>query len=541
VLALPAAARAESWTVAGPTAGGLRLVVTDRHDTVCYTLREHDEEVEQSCAPTAPEPDEAEPFRSGTVGVAGTGVTAVDAEWPDARRQRVDTSDGSAYQGRLAGKVRFWLADPIEGGQPWLVRVYGADGALISATAFGGDPVVVPRRTLAHGPGWTLFAQTLRLLDPLPDQLDRVIDQPQIGVIQGGSTFTFWHYPELQEPLVGYVRPLGHHRRLLLGLRGSSVERVEVLYGSGRRVRPRMRGDAFWARLPVREAVVAIEARDAAGDVIARAQPRIPPATVPGGSAYHVFETAVPAPHAPLQPFGDGLAALQEVGPWVCLQIGGWLGTVDEFPCTYPPLRSDDQLMVAGAHGDDVVIAGLVHRDVARVRLMSLFSRKSQTVQTEPAPGRWAPYARVFTAVTRGDIGTARLFDARGKRLGPLWGVPFYALAHPDPLPRVLGGPVGIDRDCAELAELVRCSRLSVLVSCRVHRIAVAVKARKRPGLRVVTSDGRAHRAQKARGWWIYVTPRRLGVRAVRWRGGRRSLGRIPPATRECGYVTPRS
>ena len=136
-------------------------------------------------------------------------VTAVDAEWRDGRRQRIETSDGSAYQGRLAGKVRFWLADPTERRQQWLLRLYGADGAVISAT------------TEAQTPSWcragrsrTAPVDALRADVPAARPASRSArprDRPaSIGMIQGGSTFTFWHYPELQEPLGGYVRPLGH-------------------------------------------------------------------------------------------------------------------------------------------------------------------------------------------------------------------------------------------------------------------------------------------------------------------------------------------
>jgi hypothetical protein len=265
----------------------------------------------------------------------------------------------------------------------------------------------------------------------------------------------------------------------------------------------------------------------------------VPPRTVHSRlSGSYPLDTPVPAPDAPLLPFGGGLAALQEVGPWVCLQIGGWLGTEDDFPCDYAPRGPEEQLMVAAPRGnDEVVIAGLVHRDVARVRVTSFFRKQSQTVPTEPAPGRWAPYARVFTARTRGDARTILLLDAQGKRLGPVWAAPFWAVDASDPLPRALGGPVGTDRFCTELRELRSCDRINVLASCRAHRIAVTVSARKHAAVRVVTSDGRAHRARRVGRWWIYVAPRRLGVRAVRWRGGRHGLGAVPPAARECGYV----
>jgi hypothetical protein len=262
---------------------------------------------------------------------------------------------------------------------------------------------------------------------------------------------------------------------------------------------------------------------------------------VPSVSAESLAVTPLFVPDAPLQPFGGGLAALQEVGPWVCLQVGGWVGREDQFPCSYAPLRPDEQLMVAGEHGDDVVIAGLVHRDITRVRIKSAFSKHSQTVPTEPAPGRWAPYARVFAATTRNDLAIVQLLDAQGKQRGPDWAAPIFAIDSRDRLARRLGGPVGTDRFCTELREVDACNAINVLASCRARRVAVTAGVGKHPALRVVTSDGRAHPARKAGRWWIYLAPRRLGVRAVRWRGGRLRLGRVPPATRECGYAAARN
>jgi hypothetical protein len=535
-LALPATAGARSWTVAGPTPKGLSVVVVDRPGATCVVLRDRGRLTGESCGGLRPPAAGDVDSVTYAGGATGTAVAVVDVEFADGARQRIDTVDGSAYTGRLAGKLRFFVADLAEpADRVWLVRRYAADGRLLGADSVAEPPVVRAPRTIARGRGWRLSTDAVRELDPLPDQLDREVVEERLVVARGGETLTYSPFAELPRAIDGFSRPLPDGRLLLAGRLGPGVASLRVTYGSGRRAAARTDGRTFFALVPRTEAVRRLEALDGAGATVASLEPRIAP-RLPGALLYGWLQTRLPEPAVPKLAFGGGAAALLEVGPWVCLEVGAWRETEDELPCGRPPLGPRDQLMVAGADG---TIAGLVHPDVARVEGRSVIDGATRSVATEPAPGRWAAYARVFALPTRNDVDGLRFFDAAGHRVGPTWGAPIFALRDRTRRPRLAGGPLRGDRDCVFLGELAGCDAIDVLASCRARRLAVAVQDGRR--VRVVTSDGRARPARRAGRWWVFVAPRGLGVRAVRWSGGGRRLGAVAPVGRECGYVTTRA
>jgi hypothetical protein len=180
--------------VAGPTASGATLRVYDTRSGLCGTVRSRVgrgtacdgggrlREPLLSFDPSARGPSIA-------WGFVAPEVLAVEIVYSGGRRVQVPTTDGPAYTGRHAGKVRFFLAeiDLRRGERPLYARLLGAGGGLLAAVDAGHDDVRVgPGHTIARGRvgpvRWRFEATLKRELTPLPGEEERLADWPCVSL-----------------------------------------------------------------------------------------------------------------------------------------------------------------------------------------------------------------------------------------------------------------------------------------------------------------------------------------------------------------------
>ena len=158
-----------------------------------------------------------------------------------------DSIAGERYRGRQAGKVRFFLVAVPRGKEVALVRMFGADGALLGAVSpeDEGAKLRGPVRLLTErrsGAAMKLSAYTSRVLTPTPLALDRTEERACLRSSSRGGSSTFCPAPVLGYVLLLTVTP-GCDRlgSMVSGVVGDEVTGVRVRLGSGRRVtlRPR--------------------------------------------------------------------------------------------------------------------------------------------------------------------------------------------------------------------------------------------------------------------------------------------------------------
>ena len=513
-------------------------------------------------------------FVGGAVPVA---VTHVDVERVDGVRVGADTVAGERYRGRQAGKVRFFLLAVPRGREVALVRMFGADGALLGAVApeDEGAKLRGPVRLLNErrsGAAMKLSATTSRVLTPTPLALDRTEEQACLRASSRGLSSTICPPPVLGPVLVVTVTPgCGRLGSMISGVVGEEVTAVRVLLGSGRRVTLRPRslpasvapGRRYVAAvLPAGEAVRSASAVGA----VARQELGEPPTDRRcGRSDGGFFAFAPDIPESPVLPPAPGdqsageadghrLVVRDAAGDRLCAGVDRLTGD----DCGLPPADPRD----IGLLVRDGVVAAALPGDVARVRLPG--GREVATLPGDGYTGRYAGRVRFLLAeVGANTLGFLRLLGADGRSLGrgvilsldpeatrgPVtlasgrgWRLrgarfgtlPCIGIGPLNPYGCVSGGPP------ASVLVTVGCSPRVAVLYGTLGRRNRSVTATLRGGRRLRARILRVPKRFGGGRAFVLALPRRAELTAVRLDGKRYPM-RVPPAAGQCGYTVSES
>lgn len=602
--ALPAAASAAP-PVLGPTAAGARLTLSAEGSAICSRL-ELGRAGGETCGPP---PLRAEDGLVGVVrsrgntavgGVVPASVAAVEVEYPSGARVRVATSPGS-YRGRLAGRIRFFLADRPGGSTAWLVRLLDAGGAVSGAVEI--DSLELARAPLARSArgDWRLSARAVRGLAPVPGDLARTEDAPCLELRHRETTTTNCLPAEpgvwpLVDGLTQDVEARGRRSFLEWGFLSPAARRLRVTLGSGRRVPvparrlpARLGSAARWYvwTVPSRSAVRRVEVIGRDGRVLARPEVASQPASArgPGGLAPQtpvVARTPAVLEAGPLRRDPPARLLLRRAGVWLCAEIAR--PDPREPSCGLAPVSAAAPIVAARGTRRGDSVGGVVASEVATVELRpSLPSSRGRPpgvvrVPTRPAGAAAGPFAgqvRTFLAtLPYSGLVDVRLLGADGQELERFDVFASYrtTTARDSSYRRLLSGRVpgggryvlGADEDDGECLALLApggprrpgaaayscfVERVTALAPCRPRMVALLVRARGRADLVALTGAGRTIAGRRVRAGerslWLVVAPRRAGLRELRWRDRsgatrRLQLGELPAASRQCGYTVER-
>jgi hypothetical protein len=379
-------------------------------------------------------------------GATSAAAASVELRFDDGRTLRLPTLDSSAYQGKYAGLVRFFLGeitvpDADVDDDPAQVRMFDAAGAVIGVF----DSPDVTR--LAHITR-TRAARTLIRFDavltsrlaPLPfapeHRTDGLCLRIDVGPTNGEDAIC-----QTPEPLrLGGWRGCGRVPTSLAGFVPAATRTLELRLGSGRTVRvptrptPFGRGDrVVTAVLPRGEAIRTAAALDAGGRplVSGRVAAAPPdrrcerPVTTENLDSWFFISDA-PTPQLGTPP-GTEVAAELPGGPRLLVRDAGdnlCVGIerlpVDDADCDHPPFDShDDYLYVDPRLG---IVAGVYAVPVSAVDLEFLGGGTARIPATAGLQysGRYRDAVRFALApIPAGRTVTgARLLDAAGRQIG---------------------------------------------------------------------------------------------------------------------------
>jgi hypothetical protein len=592
---------AQAPVVAGPTRSGVRMVAFDRHGALCTQLRGPDQYGRPDCGRPAltlrrfPLSIDSNRRRSIGEGLVAPEVAAVELVFRHGRRVRAETSAGEDYDGRYAGKLRFFLAEwrglgrgSFEG--PLFARLLGSQGELLAVIDMSYEGVrVTPRTTVARGrvgrAPWSLVAYKRRVLASLPGNEERFADTTCVGLVDnsgrrflGGARVEDCRRADHPERVLDFnsdqgCEPVGN---ATVGFAADTTRRLVAVLGDGRRRRvpivrlPRRLGGerAFALALDRRTAVrrlVAIDVRGHHRVLAAGVAPGMTDCPSNGG----VFVLLTYGFEPPREPTGAVAFQVEDRGALICPSLVGPPRASD---CIDPPLDDYEGVVLSHAAGSATAVAGVMPAYVAalvleldggdKVRLATSFSG--------PYAGQYAGKLRFFSALLPGHrrVEEVRPIDDHGRRLPERPGPDFQPVDRPYQVLMRLGGGYRLGAttftyddkrwpclqiargpfstsffDCSGFDFLdvrveVPCRPRETLLWGRLPRRAHAVYAETSAGRfagRVVSLRRRLHVAANA---FALVLPAPARPTALVFPGARRprmSL-RMPSAAEQCGW-----
>jgi hypothetical protein len=340
----------------------------------------------------------------------------------------------------------------------------------------------------------------------------------------------------------------------ITGLAGPAVARIEAVLGDGSRRRIAL------VPLPARfggprSAFALVLGKDiAVRSLLVRSAGRtqtVPVRSPPGNaacatnSAFGSFAFGVESGSLPA---GSGQVMARDQGDDLC--VG--LGTIVRADCSLPPVEPLFSRIERRRAGGATAVLAVTPSTVAAVRLH--FDRgPALTVPTADVPGyagRYSGLVRVASATVAGDrrLFSAQLLAADGRVLATRPGPDQPPLPQtPRVVARLQGGvAVAAAAGCIQIragtptrdrADCVLTPTPGLVAApCAARRTVVV--ARSSRGLTVRTDHGTV-RGRRSGAYVVAVVPARSAVRAIRLAGARSALLRLPPASRQCGYVTP--
>ncbi len=246
-VAVPAPAQEGQETVVARS-GTTEMTFHAARGTACVGLRTRGEGGTVECGEVPLGRLDAQLATRGTfvAGAVPAGTASVEVEYADGGRVRANTTTGSAYRGRYAGKLVFFIVDaaaahPGPDEQPMLVRRFDAAGALIGAAGDGYDAghVGAPVTLLRKGPTHVTAVAT-RGFAPSILQLDRVESRVCLAVEHGrGSGETACQITG-PGPIALQLQPqpqCGRRGTIIHGFAGPDTSTVRLTLGSGRSIR----------------------------------------------------------------------------------------------------------------------------------------------------------------------------------------------------------------------------------------------------------------------------------------------------------------
>lgn len=583
--------------VAGPTPSGAQLVVFDRKRRLCGDVRRaRDDYPMGDC--TRPTGRLRSPFlqtefdgrgrRAWHWGFVAPEVAAVEVVMRGGLRVTVPAEAGSAYTGRYAGRVRFFVAEGRgeRGQEARYVKLLAADGSVLAVVEhFFGDSVRVGRSVeLARGgsaPGrWSLRAFRRRALAPLPGNEERFAEQDcvELRPERGRPLGEVCAHRDFPRQLSAFsedqaCRPVGS---VALGLVGPDVRAVRATLGDGRIRGLRLR------RLPARygprrvfalvlgpqvavRRIVAVD-REGRRETV---RAGVPPGVARCGDSGSLIVSY--AYHTP-KPAGPLAFTVYDDGVLLCATLGRPAPSSD---CGYPPLHDDDARILVRRAGARTLIAGVLPLQAATavVELVGGERRRLETTTEGPYAGRYRGMVRFFVLDLPGrrTLRSVRVLDDRGRRIHVQPGdLRARALTRPRLLVPGPGGialrgrllridPSGTDYPCIWLAGggqglgcgfpttgfanlSATCSprRLFVWGLLRGGSTAVTVETDRGPVRARVVRLPRSLWQRGTRSAFLAVLPAAAAPRAlvVSAQSERRRRLSLPPAARQCGYET---
>jgi hypothetical protein len=584
--------------VAGPTPSGGQLFVYDQRNDLCLAIRRPGQRPPGSICG-----DEVPRLRTPTLnfqrfgrdrpafvwGVVAPEVSAIEPVFPDGRRVRIETSEGAAYRGRLAGRVRFFVAETHA--EPLYVRLLDQAGQLLAAEEMNPDSYDPAATSLPIARGrivgerWRLSAFRRPRLRPLPGEEERIVQESCVDLQHSSGPLFSGPFPEMRicaDPDGAFgpwnlevdtaCRGVG---LTAVGLAPPTARRLVAVLGDGRRVRVPLRelparfGDErpFVLVLGPRTALRRMVAFEAGGrrTLVRGIAPGIANCPHTGST----FITSLDLTRAPR--IGPGGPALQvrDEGVLLCATIG-LPRAVD---CWHPPLDEGDSRILWHPTDAGTYAAGVLPQQVASVVLEWDDGERLRLETTTEGPyeGRYQGLVRFFTVSLPGRriLRRVELLDASGQQL---LGTSIHEPPVYDPGPVVVlrgsGGwrlGAGVLRAprsgrralCLELSrgaldpEPVGClgTGPNVEVSCRPRGMRLYGRLPKGARTARVETDLGVFEARTAR------LPSRLGVRGrlylvelpagarprrvvLEGRRTKRHPVRLPAARAQCGYGT---
>jgi hypothetical protein len=444
----------DAAVVAGPTAAGARMVAFDRGRRLCTALLVPGQP-RRFAYPDCQRPSfqlravglgaATERRRSYHYGLVRPEVAEAEIVFEDGLTARGPASDGAAYTGRYAGRVRFLLIEArgrASGSDERYVRLFDSSGALlgIANNHFSpperSRPAKELRRGSFHGVPWALRAFRERTLMPLPGNEERFVDQPCVEVwIRGPGAFrertlaeacgdadntrehdsyVFQRYcRSIGYAGVGTVEPEVRRVMAVLGdgrVRRVPLSRLPASYGSGR---------AFALVLGRNVAIRRLVAlKDGGGrELIDRARGPGAARCGEGGGIFFAF-----GGYEPLTPRGPLAFTVYDDGPLLCATLGRPTGHPGE--CRHPPLEPYESWILTRRGGARRLVAAIVPGEVARV-VVELEGGRRISIDTSTEgfySGQYHGRVRFFTLELqrRQAMETIRLFDAGGNGLATL-------------------------------------------------------------------------------------------------------------------------
>jgi hypothetical protein len=431
--------------VAGPTPSGGQLFAFDQRGDLCLAVRRPGQRLPGSiCGDQVPR------LRTPTLnfqtfgrgrpafawGVVAPEVRAVEAVFPSGRRISTETSEGAAYRGRLAGRVRFFVAETRA--EPLYVRLLDQAGQLLAAEEMNPDShdraagsVRVARGRIL-GERWRLSAFRRPRLRPLPGDEERIVQETCVDVQHSGGPLS-GPSPEVRicaDPDGAFgpwnfevdtaCRGVG---LAAVGFAPPTARRLVAVLGDGRRVPVPLRelparfGDErpFLLVLGPRTALRRLVAFESGGS-------RTLVTGIAPGISYcphsvSSFITSLGLVGGPR--FGPGGPALQvrDEGVLLCATIGQPRAA----DCWHPPLDEGDSRILWHPTDAGTYAAGVLPQQVASV-LLEWHDGERLRVETTiegPYTGRYRGVVRFFTVSLPGRRLLRRvvLLDAAGRQL----------------------------------------------------------------------------------------------------------------------------
>ncbi len=552
---------ADAPVVAGPLPDGTALVAFDRGNELCVGIpRKH-----SSCGPppTANRPRlelGEHVFGAATAEVASVEVLAAGAP------QTVPAGAG-AYQGRVAGRVHFFLAAAKGRFPPYRLRMLDAQGKTVFATDFGEAPAVTPPAAVGggrvSGSSWRAVAFQRTTLAPTPLDRGRTERITCVRVDSGDAREGDGDdgCSQAGRDPAGMSFSTGARcalpARVVTGLAGPAVTRIDALLGDGARRRVALRalpasfGDprhAFAVVVGPEVAVRSLLVRGGRVRALPLAAAPVEAECNPGSNftvAFGVFGFTIPPPRT-----GAGPLLARDEGDDLC--VG--LGTIVAADCQLPPADAFRDRIERRRAGTQTAILAVVTPDVSALRL-HVDHGAPLTVPTSDLPGYTGRYAGLVKAATATVPGDRRLYStdllaADGHLLGSLPGPDQPPLAHtPRVIARLPGGvTVAASTECVQVRsgpptrDRAACAFTDVVASfvsvpCAARRTVVVTRVR-RPatGLTAVTTTGTV-RGRRHGSLALAILPPRAALREIRLTGAARIRFPLPPAARQCGYT----
>jgi hypothetical protein len=568
VLGAPATALAQGAppagapVVAGPLADGTALVAFDRGDRICVSLRGGED------AACNPPPESAlnaavewewRRDRSLAYGTVTADVATVEVIAPG-HAETVPAGAG-AYAGHFAGRVHFFLA--AIAGRPYRVRLLDAQGRVVGASDLDKAPAIGASATLTRGHvggrTWRAMASRHSMVAPTPLDLGRTETMTCIDVTLGafetmGGTCAGPSAPP--DGLALFANPHCRPEALVIGgLAGPAVSRIDAVLGDGSRRRATLADLPGRFGDPRRAFVLVVGADVAVRSLLIRTDGRTRAtrlAIAPGGATCGLLNLLTtwgfvfgPSHH---ESRGGGPLVAHDQGDDLC--VG--LGTIAAADCQLPPVEPSVSRIERRVAGADTTVLAVTPPAVAALRLH--FDRgPAVTVPTADLPGYTGQYQGFVRAVAFTVAGDRRLYSvqllaADGRVLGTRPGPDPRPLAHtPRVLARLPGGlVVSATRDCVQMRPGAptrdpqdcepQLGAGGVTTPCAARRTVVILRTKEDL---TVTTDRGTVRGRRSGAYVVAVVPARFAVRAIRLAGARSMLLRLPPASRQCGYVTP--